>query len=149
MRLKQPFYIIQHSDIKSKLLCSVGILLQRIFIIQGDVKYPKSIEIGSLRYLSRILFDADNLKLTRYPILRVLGNGFDPSLVKTLLKNNVPLRFDLREHSLTHADLTIQGCEELIISIIRYVHTHIPTPSPHTYTHTPTQSVDTNFSSFL
>ena len=47
MRLKQPFYINQHSDIKSKVVCSVWSSLQLIIIIHEDVKYRKSIEIVS------------------------------------------------------------------------------------------------------
>ena len=78
MRLKQPCYIIQHIDMKSKLLCHIWILLQRIPTVHGDVKYRKVIGIG-------FFGDTDTLKMTRYPILRVLGIGFVPSLILNIL----------------------------------------------------------------
>ena len=77
MRMKQPFYIIQHSDIKSKLLCSVEISLRCILIIHGDVKYRKSIEKYSVSEFLAV------------PILRVLSIGFVPSLVNSHFMSEV------------------------------------------------------------
>ena len=87
MRLIESFYIILHSDIKSKVLCSVRILLQLIIIIHEDVKYRNIIEKYAVSVSD--ICDTDTLKLIRYPILRVLGIGFVPSLVKSYSMNIV------------------------------------------------------------
>ena len=64
-------------------------------IIYKDVKYRKSIEIvsKSTRYIGiEFIGDTDTLKLTRYPILRVLGIGFVPSLIFSTPKLTVRQR---------------------------------------------------------
>ena len=88
MRLKQPFYIIQHSDIISKLVvCSVWISLQLIIIIGCKVseKYRNSIEKYSV-LVSDFFCDTDTFQLPRYPILPVLDIGFLPSLVIIIIR---------------------------------------------------------------
>ena len=83
--------IISHISIFNLSYCGfLKILLQLNVKISVLVKYRKSIEIVSKKYRKVLgigigfFGDTDTLKLTRYPILRVLGIGFVPSLIVTI-----------------------------------------------------------------
>ena len=85
MRLQQPFYIIQHSDIKSKVLCSVWISLQLITMIHPDVKYRKVSK--STRYRYRIFGRYRYFEIGPIPDTSSTRYQFCPISNKNVLRN--------------------------------------------------------------